>query len=130
MARFAIAFLLAAFAVLATAAPTDFDITPTFAPPTTGDPAAGYRLYSDCDLATQTSLGLVGEVISGSVIAFAGDSDTAYPLCVRAYNAAGEGGFDAVATMTATLTAPPGPVTTTYVCELNPATGGTCTVAP
>ena len=113
--------LLALYALGANAAPVTFDITPTFAPATGS--ITGYRAYKSCNQAAQTATGLVGPAVSGTLFSFAGDTATPPIICVRAWNAAGEGGFNAV---TLTVVVPPGPTTSTYVCTLNPVTGGAC----
>lgn len=115
------------FALVAHAAPVTFEVTPTFAPPS--GIVDGYRAYRDCDLAAQTSATLIGPAQSGVPFSFQGDSAATFVVCVRAFNSSGEGGFATVGNITATLN-PPGDTSTTYVCELNPTTGGTCTAAP
>jgi hypothetical protein len=127
LANSILCILSVAYSAALFAAPVTFDVTPTFAAPS--GIVDGYRAYRDCDLAAQTSATLIGPASSGAVFSFQGDSAASYVVCVRAYNATGEGGFATVGNITATL-APPGSTSTTYTCELNPASGGTCTVAP
>ena len=105
-------------------APVTFDITPTFSPATGS--ITGYRAYQGCVLATQVKGALIAPVTSGTVFSLAGDTANTYKVCVVAYNATGEGTFATVGTITGTL-ALPGGVTTSYSCQLNPVSGGTCT---
>lgn len=101
------------------AEPVTLDVTPTFSAP--AGVVAGYRLYRDCD----TSPVLVGPVTSGQVISFVHDTANGNPKVVtRAFNSVGEGSGNCVE-LSLTL-APPGDVTTTYTCQLNPVSGGTC----
>ena len=116
--------LLALYALGANAAPVTFDITPTFSPATGS--VTGYRAYQGCVLATQVKGALIAPVTSGTVFSLAGDTANTYKVCVVAYNATGEGTFSSVGTITGTL-ALPGGVSTTYTCQLNPVSGGTCT---
>lgn len=122
---FAVALLAVACEVKA--APVTFDITPTFAPATGS--ITGYRAYQGCVLATQVKGALIAPVTSGTVFSLAGDTANTYKVCVVAYNATGEGTFATVGTITGTL-ALPGGVTTSYSCQLNPVSGGSCTVTP
>lgn len=127
LAGFLALALLALAPTFAIAAPVTFDVTPTFAAP--AGIVDGYRAYRDCDLGTQASATLIGPAISGQPFSFQGDSAANYVVCVRAYNTSGEGGFATVGNITATLS-PPGDTSTTYVCSLNPASGGSCVVSP
>ena len=115
-----IAALVAGSAV---AAPVTFDVTPTFAP--ASGIVDGYRAYRDCDLNAQTAATLIGPTNSGQPFSFQGDSAQTYAVCVVAWNSYGEGGFLTVGNISATLV-PPGDVSTTYVCQLSPVSGGTC----
>lgn len=131
----AIALALASSLSFATA--TTFEVTATFAAPATDathSAATGYRAYQACNLAGQTSTGLIGTTVtSGTKFTFAGDTANTYTICVRSFNSAGEGPILAGSIATLTVTppiTPPNGVDATFICNLNTVTGGTCKVAP
>jgi hypothetical protein len=115
--------LLLLFAVTVQAEPVTISstIAPTFGAPLSGTPD-GYRLFEGCDLATQTKGAVVdGAYTSGKPYSINADSSALPVLCVVAYNAAGEGSFDAVINIAGAVQ-PPG-----AVINLN---GGDCAIIP
>lgn len=116
--------LVLALALLGTAhaATVTVKVTPNITQPATGI-VDGYRMYRACG--QQTPI-LVGQVTSGVQVQFQHDTDQGNPFVVtRAFNTVGEGNGNCVELQLVLTT--PGPTTTTYVCELDPVEGGTCT---
>ena len=124
MRIFSIVLLLCSCAAFG--APVTYEVTPTFAAPSSGGAVTGFRLYQGCDQAAQTCSTLIRgcgstesaacAVVSGSAYSFAGDTNSPPTIGTRAWNATGEGGFNAFA-----LTTPPalpGQTITTYICTV------------
>lgn len=117
------AFLIATLVLLtlgfvpAFATPVTYNVTPTFSAPSTGGAVSGYRAYSGCNQTAQTASTLIGPATSGTQFSFAGDTTSPPVVCIRAWNASGEGGFNAITLNTPA--APPGSVTATMSCTVS-----------
>lgn len=118
----ALMFPLVAFAV-----PATIEVTVTeLSDDGTGGVPDNYRLYSGCDLTTQSVGAVLADPITvGSTYTFSGDTDFTYALCTIPYNVAGDGsGFDNIVEINFTnVRVPPGRGRIMVSCYISPSSG-------